>query len=348
MELARLSASCVRNIFAPLITLSFLTAIAPSASAQSGWSLCNETSFVLESAIGRPEGQSIIVEGWTRVRPGECRVALPAPLRPGMHFLFSRSSAAHRGGKRIWGGEIPLCVDSTGSFSVESPPSCASMGLESRNFRAVKIDGRTSWTTRFTETEEYTKSQAQAAGLQRLLNDAGVSETKIDGRPGRRTRGVIARFLKANELPANTSDSNLIDILEEIARYRSRDVGMMVCNRTDNKIWTAIGRRRGNGWESRGWWMIDAGACARTVDETLIARPHYVFGEMETPQGARRLKNATASFCMARSKFAIIDKEGCAVRAYREADFVETAVPTDGKLVVEFFDRDFGPAEEVR
>ena len=70
---------------APLAAL--MLAFGAPGSAQSGsasgWDLCNQTSFVLEAATGRPENKSVIVEGWTRIRPGECRTALAGPLKPG-------------------------------------------------------------------------------------------------------------------------------------------------------------------------------------------------------------------------------------------------------------------------
>ena len=344
MALERLSNKLALTVLGLVFGLVLL---APGqARAQTGgWNLCNETSFVLEAATGRAEGSAVIVEGWTRLRPGECRTAASAPLPAGPSFVFARSSSAHRGGLRVWSGEIPLCVDVSGSFSVESPHSCTAMGLESRAFRAVKIDNRNSWTTRFLETEPYGRKRSETAGLQRLINDAGVATVSIDGFIGRRTRGSIARFLRANNLRANTSDSELIDILEEVARNRQRDVGMSMCNRTANMMWAAIGRRRGDGWESRGWWPIEAGTCARAIDDSLIATPHYIYAEMETPQGVRTLAEAEAIFCIARSKFAVIGRENCEVRAYREADFLETEKPEDGKLIVEFFERDFAPVE---
>ncbi len=334
--------------FRTAIFLAFAAKLAlfsPLAQAQSnakGWQLCNETSFVLEASTGRSESAaSIVVEGWTRLRPGECRVAIPAPLREGLYYVMARSSSAHHGGQRTWGGDVPLCVDSTGSFAVENPPSCTAMGLEERSFRTVKIENRNNWTTRLTETEPYGIKRSESAGLQRLLKDAGVANTSIDGYVGRRTRGAIAAFLKANNLDASTSDSTLIDILEEVANNRSRDVGMTICNRTPHRMWTAIGRRRGNGWESRGWWALDSDACARTIDESLIPTPHYVYAEIETEEGIRHLKVADHIFCIARSKFAIVGREGCEVRAYKEADFIVTETPKDGKLIYEFFDRDF-------
>ena len=330
--IAALSLACLANLFPP------------NAQAQTanGWRLCNETSFVLEAATGRPEGSTgVIVEGWTRLRPGECRSAVSAPLREGIHYVMARSSTAHHGGQRNWGGEIPLCIDTTGSFAVENPPSCSAMGLDERKFRAVKIENRNNWTTRLTETEPYGTKRSESAGLQRLLRDAGVANTSIDGYVGRRTRGAIAAFLKANNLPSNTADATLIDILEEVASNRSREVGMTICNRTPHKMWTAIGRRRGNGWESRGWWSLDSDACARTIDESLIPTAHYVYAELETEDGTRHLRDAEHIFCIARSKFAVVGREGCEVRAYKEADFLITKSPVDGRLIYEFFDRDF-------
>jgi uncharacterized membrane protein len=211
----------------------------------------------------------------------------------------------------------------------------------------VKIDKRTGWTTTFHETDSYNKpgQTAQAAGLQRLLEDAGADADVVDGFMSRKTRASIASFLAERKLPPTLSDVEVIDILEDVARNRSLEVGMMLCNRTDNRIWAAIARRRPDGWESRGWWTLEASACVRTVDESLIATPHYVFAEMDTPNGLRHLNGANTPFCTARSKFAIIGRENCEQRKFHQANFVETIVPEDGKLVYEFFERNFGAAE---
>jgi uncharacterized membrane protein len=332
----------------PIALLALAFGAPTSAQSQAGWSLCNQTSFVLEAATGRPEGQSVVVQGWTRLRPGECRVAISGPINPGIHFVFARSSQAHRGGQRIWNGDIPLCVDPNGSFAVENPSSCASVGLEQRGFQAVRIDKRTGGSMTFKETDLYNKGgqSAQNAGIQRLLDDAGINTDVVDGYLGRESRAAITAFLVEKKLPNNTSNVDLIDILEDVARNRALEVGMMLCNRTGNRITAAVARRRPDGWESRGWWTLDAGLCVRTVDESLIAAPHYVFAEMETPQGLRHLTGAETVFCTARSKFAILGRENCENRRYRQVTFVETAAPEDGKLVYEFFDRAFGAPQK--
>lgn len=315
------------------------------AQAGNGWSVCNETSRIIETSTGRPSGSDVIVEGWTRIRPGECRVVMPAPLKPGPHFLYGRSSRAHRGGVAEWTGEYTFCVDGQGSFSVESPPDCLAMGLEPRKFQPVLVESRTRWSTTLRETEKYDLIRAKAAGIQRLLDDAGVESGKIDGYIGRRTRQSIAAFLKSKDLPENPSDDQLIDYLEQVAIDRARNLGLTICNRTKERTWTAIARRRGEGWESRGWWPIDAGGCARVIDTALLATPHYIFAEIETDTGLKRLSGTGESFCISRSHFAILGRDKCKERFYQSAPFIESATPEDGRLVYELFDRDFREVE---
>ena len=335
------------------LRLAFIAALlgmlsVPSlAQGGSGWELCNQTSFVIEAATGRPDGEEVIVEGWTRLRPGQCRTAIPGPLKNGVYFVFARSSKAHRGGQRDWSGEIPLCVDTNGSFAVENPSSCASMGLEQRGFQAVRFDGKPSGSMTFKETDLYNKGgqSPENAGVQRLLNDAGIFQDVVDGYLGRETRAAITAFLAERKQPATTPMGELIDILEDVARKRSMQVGMMLCNRTGNRIIAAMARFRPDGLESRGWWTIEANLCVRTVDESLITAPHYVFAEMATQQGVRMLKDASTRFCTSRAQFAILGNENCEQRRYRSEKFVQTAAPEEGKLVYEFFESAFGPPQ---
>ena len=123
------------------VLVALLAAFIVPSSAQggsNGWQLCNNTSYVVEAATGRPDSEDVIVEGWTRIRPGQCETALEGPLKPGVYFVFARSSKAHRGGQRDWSGKTPLCVDTNGSFAVENPSSCQSMGMEQREATATK------------------------------------------------------------------------------------------------------------------------------------------------------------------------------------------------------------------
>ena len=173
---------------------------------------------------------------------------------------------------------------------------------------------------------------------------ARIVSGAVDGYIGNRTRSAIRDFLKLKGLPADTSDADLIDYLEQAAEERGRSVGFTLCNRTKNRVWSAIARRSTEGWESRGWWRIEAGGCARVIDRPLRGSEHFVYAEMEEPTGLRTLSRASEAFCVGRAKFAISGRDKCEEGSYRTALFARTPAPTERKLVYEFFERDFAQA----
>ncbi|MEQ1708971.1 MAG: DUF1036 domain-containing protein [Terricaulis sp.] len=324
-----------------------LLALAPHAGAQqqraaNGWQICNETSFVLDAATGRPDGRAIVVQGWTRLRPGECRLSVGAPLARGTHYLYARTSSAHRGGRRQWGGDARLCVDPSSSFTIENPPQCAAMSLEERRFRRVQINKRDTWRTSFAEAQPYTLARARQAGLQRLLDDAGYDIR--EGRRGadpRRIAQAIAQFRAASRLAPSAGEDQLIDALETAARRRAGQVGLTLCNRTRGRVWTAVARRRGEGWESRGWWPLNAGGCVRTIDEVLIQDVYFVHATLETNDGPRFLAAGGEQFCTSPARFAILGRDRCDARYYSTTLFTPIGARDRDGLVVDFEERDF-------
>lgn len=312
------------------------------AQQQSGWQVCNETSYVLEAATGRPDGRAILVQGWTRLRPGECRAVVTGALARGTHYLYARTSAAHRGGRRQWGGDARLCVDSRNQFSIENPPNCAVSGYEERRFRRVQINKRDTWRTSLAEAQPYTVTRARAAGLQRLLADAGYD--LAEGRRGadpRRVAQAIAQFRTSARLPANASEDQLIDALETAARRRADQVGLTLCNRTNARMWTAVARRRGEGWESRGWWQLNPGGCVRTIDEVLIQEAYYVYASLEHEQGPRLLASQGEPFCTSPARFAILGRENCENRHYNTTIFTRIQRHDRQGLAVDLQNDDF-------
>ncbi len=332
----------LRSVFLLLVwALVRQVAYGQEEAPEPGWTLCNRTSYVLEAAVGYPEGSGITVEGWTRLNPGACDIALEGPLQTQVHYLNARTSSAHLGGGREWGGRFDLCVDPTGTISLESPPDCSAMGLETQGFRPVNISGAEGWMNELTEVENWTEEQARNAGLQRLLDEAGVVSGNIDGFIGQRTRAAIGNFLRTQGLPADLSDDDLIDYLEQAAAERGRNIGFTLCNRTASRIWSAIARRSPEGWESRGWWRIEAGGCARVIDRPLRGSDYFVYAELEEGDRLRTLSQASEAFCVGQAKFAIIGRDDCEEAAYRTALFARAPAPIDRKLVFEFFARDF-------
>jgi uncharacterized membrane protein len=328
--------------------LCFLVAAqawAQSQKPRNGWELCNFTSYILEAATGRPDNRAVAVQGWIRLRPGQCALAAPAPLTRGVHYVYARTSTAHRGGRRQWGGDAKLCVDPSSSFAMQNPASCEQMGLEERQFRRVQINKREQWRTSFAEANKLSVYSARSQGVQRLLADAGFDVRTAAGEDDpRRAAAAISQFRGQARLPPSANEDQIIDALETNARRRAASIGLTLCNRASSRIWTAIARRRGEGWESRGWWALSPGGCARTIDDPLAPSAYFVHAVLESAQGERYLASAGEAFCTSPSKFAILERTRCGERYYDESLF--TALTSDGRegLVVEFKEPDFLPS----
>jgi uncharacterized membrane protein len=344
MALARLFTR--PGVLAAVAAVAAMLALAGDAGAQrrdaSGWQVCNETSFVLDAATGRPDGNAVVVQGWTRLRPGECRIAVNAPLARGTHYLYAHTSPAHRGGRRQWGGDARICVDPSRPFTVQNPSNCTTQGLEERRFRRVQINKRDSWRTSLAEAQPYTLTRARQAGIQRLLNDAGYDVR--EGRRGvdpRRIAQAIAQFRAASRLAPNATEDQMVDALETAARRRADQVGLTLCNRTRGRLWTAIARRRGEGWESRGWWALSPNGCVRTIDEVLIQDIYFVHASLEHNDGPRFLAAGGEPFCSSQARFAILGRENCDTRFYNTTLFTPISARDRDGLVVDFEERDF-------
>lgn len=313
---------------------------APAARAD-GEELCNQTSFILYAAIAFPGDGEMISEGWTRLRPGECRTVLPAPLPPGEYFIYAHSSPSHRGGIREWAGPTPLCVDSQKTFSVSALANCQTLGLESRNFHAIDGNPPYGRQTVFTETGEFGERAAEA-GLQRLLIDNGFDVRSVDGYTGRRTRNAVRLFLKRMRLKTQPSEPELIDLLEKSAVTEKQKAGLKVCNRTGRDVWTALARQRNKLWESRGWWELAPDACAQLVDEKLARRDKvYLYAGMIDKDGEHTLNNTDESFCVADVKFSIPERHDCGKRGYLKADFTKVQINAGGLTEVDLKADDF-------
>lgn len=342
---------------APLVfVLAVLyAALGLGAPAAAQWTICNETSYIAEVAIAYPEADRRVTEGWTRVRPGECQVARRQALTPGTHFLYARSSPAHRGGMREWSGTTPLCVDAH-DFSIAGDAVCEDLGFETRFFLAEPIEGtaqRTSLVDPNYEKTDLTRadipanlSRLKIAGVQRLLTDVGYYDRAIDGYVGRRTTRAIERFVADQGLDATPSDDDLIDLLETVALQRQDEAGLKLCNRASEPVWTAIAQRKDEGWESRGWWPLGPDECAKVLDEPLSQPAYYVYAAMNGPDGDtdRPLVSADETFCLAPTRFAILGRESCQGRGYEEGRFATVLARDRPFATLEFSDSDFAPA----
>lgn len=310
-----------------LIFLAFLTQAAPALATD----LCNETSFIVEVAMGWRQNDTVAVEGWTRVRPGECVETGPQidPESSDPLLLYARSSAAYLGGVREWRGDIPLCVGPS-DFSVEGVTDCEPLGLEERGFTVLRGEHRLR--TVLVESADF-GDRAQEAGVQRLLRATGADMRSIDGVAGRRTTRAISAFVQAAELPRTPERPQLIDALEAAALRRNATTGLSMCNETGSPAAVVVALQRNSNWESRGWWRLEPGACTRVIAARIETRDIFYYAE--TTGGSRRqLAGGNELFCVAPSRFLAEGRDNCAARGYAEMPFRQIPEPVESSATV--------------
>lgn len=327
-----------------LLLPAAFSVLALSGAARAG-EVCNETSFMVEVAKAWRTEAGLAVEGWTRIRPGAC-AATPPGSAVNEQYIYARSTLAYTGGVREWRGGQTLCVED-GAFSFEGVADCAALGLESRGFR--RLDETERERTVLVEPADF-GSRAEEAGIQRLLQAAGYDIRLIDGYEGRRTRREIDAF----ESDAGRSFANdraaLLDALHAAALARNGEAGLHICNRGNRPIAAAIARASGERWESRGWWHVAPGACARPIADRFAQGQVYYYAErLDTgPDGlfAQPLAGGVEAFCTAPARFLVEGRGDCAARSYAQSLFRPAPGPQDGTARVELSDLDFEEALE--
>jgi uncharacterized membrane protein len=291
------------------------------APAAAQMHLCNQTSYVLYAAIGFQSGMGTATRGWTRIAPGDCALTIAEPLTAPAYYIYARSSQAHSGPSRAWGGQTKLCAKDT-EFSLQTPfgaPSCGSDDAFSMPFAAVSTRGSGSWTTTFTENPRFASFlAARDAGIARLLSDIGY---KVDLGDTKTDADALARFRARVKLAANASPDDILDALETEALKASAPQGYSICNDGDSVIWAALGLQQGSNWLARGWWKISPGGCAKAITEPLAADHVYVLAEKH---GNNHLVSGPTKFCVTDIEFEIYGNQRCGARGLSEAGFAVT------------------------
>lgn len=322
-----------------LLLLAATVSIGLPATARAG-EVCNETSFMLEIAKAWRTEAGLAAEGWTRLRPGSC-AQTPPGAAVGEQYLYARSTLAYTGGVREWRGAQQVCIEES-DFSFEGVADCAALGLNSRGFRRLNEAERTR--TVLVEPAGF-GSRAEEAGLQRLLQAAGYDIRLIDGYAGRRTRRQIDAFEAAAGRSFGTDRVGLIDALHAAALARNGEAGLHICNEGRRPIAAAIARQTGETWESRGWWQVEPGTCARPLAEHYTNGSLFYYAEQLhlDAEGlvANPLSGGSQAFCIAPARFLAEGRGNCASRSYAEGLFRAAPEPQDGRARVELSDLDF-------
>ncbi|MEG9861564.1 MAG: DUF1036 domain-containing protein [Parvularculales bacterium] len=334
--------------------ISFLgMLVAQGATAQGGYRLCNETSYVLKSAIVVVDGGLARSRGWFDIFPGDCREVLPDSLGGGLsenevyregkrYYVYARTFDVYHGGVGQFVGEHPFCVGE-GSFDIENAVAivgdgvnCSQRGLEVVSFRAADVDGD-DWTTNFAEAEGYSLQRAKVAGIQRLLVERGNRKIRVDGYKGRYTMRTIKAFQRVQDMAVEDSISEALFevLLIEAEKIRS-DYGLKLCNTTQYQVWSAVGIEGEDNFITRGWMMIEPGDCLKVVRDSLGQDNYYIFAEAVDEQGLVIHGEdgplawwGERSLCVKPTRFIIRGQDNCLARGFEYQGF--RAVESKGK-----------------
>jgi uncharacterized membrane protein len=251
---------------------------------------------------------------------------LTEPTNPGRYFVYAEAIPGHKGPLRAWSGDTPLCVENNGFFNLRNQEVCRDDPTKQRNFFDVEVTQAAggNWQTDFAEAANYTVYSAEVAGVQRLLNDLALSTARIDGSLGRDTQRLLATYRKEKNIGEGpVIDDMTIDAMIEETNAREAKLGLFYCNKAEAPVWAALAEPKGDTrYESRGWWKLEAGDCAKVIKGALSVDHFYVYGVIEAAGGAeRRLSGGDKAFCVNAVRFASTTDTSCADQELDEAIF---------------------------
>ena len=316
----------------------FALMLAPTGAAAK-YSLCNKSSYTLSAAIGYVDSDRLATRGWWRLRPGQCKVVLTEQTNPGRYFVYAQAIPGHKGPLRSWSGDTSLCVETSGFFNLRNQDVCRDDPLRQRKFFGVEVTQAAggNWQTDFTESNTYTVYSAEVAGVQRLLNDIGLDAGRVDGAMGRATRRVLESYRKKKGLAGGAGiDDELIDALIDEANAAEAKLGLFYCNKTSNAVWSAIAVPDGENYQSKGWWRIDPGDCAKIVKGELKHDHYYVYGAVEEGRSEMRLAGGDEAFCINAVTFNISNSTSCEDQDFDQAVFKRIEIGASPSATFDF------------
>ena len=298
---------------------ALFVAVFGAMPAKAALTVCNQTSYIIDTAIGYQERVDAVTQGWARIVPGKCAEIYPQPLSGPAYYLYAKSSQMHSGPARAWGGHVRLCARD-GNFTLHQPLIMETCPEDSFIVPFSRIDprGKRDWSTVLTESPQLSSFElARQAGIVRLLIDAGY---RITADP-KTANAALASFRARVHLSEKASNDDLFSALETVALRAAAPTGYSICNDSSGEIYAAIGFQTGKDWTSQGWWKVEAGACARVITQALHYDKIYLFAE-----GAKnpRLVSGPEKFCIADVEYETSQKLSCKSTGKTEEGFAVT------------------------
>lgn len=255
-------------------------ALAAAAPARADYRVCNETSYVIRTAVAYKAAGDYISRGWVNVFPGFCETLIDKPLTESTYYIHGRSIAGHQGPMHHWAGNVGFCIK-PGNFEITGDDDCEKRGLEEALFDAIDVGRSKNWQTTFTEPKSYTLEEAAILGTQRLLVDLGyISDDRIDGYAGPGTTRAIRKFsrnfgISVPDEPSLALYRAMLTAVEE----KASTSGFEICNKSKYGIWAAIGVPLDKSVNTKGWYELQPDQCVKPIVQKLARDFVYVYAE---------------------------------------------------------------------
>jgi uncharacterized membrane protein len=299
--------------------------ILAAAPAHAELTICNRTSYLMQTAFGLEKHANVATRGWFRIDPGQCKQVVDGALDADMVYVHARTPPVYGSAPLPQNGAAELCIRDE-DFAIADARSCP-VSQQVRFSAARPSDSPHGPTVNLAEENDYDDTQARLAGIQRLLVIAGYDAYPIDGVPGAKTQAAIAQFLKDRNLAADAAASDkFFDTLLAAARA-PEGVGFAWCNDTKYTVMAALGIVEMGAIVTRGWYRVAAGQCVRP---DLRGSPHRLYSYAEAVDNdGRTIKRGDAplawggnvALCTRDGKFELSDHKDCAARGLNSAGF---------------------------
>jgi uncharacterized membrane protein len=317
------------------------TGSAAPKTSPNDYTFCNQTSYVLSIAVGLQTGAMVFTRGWWPIPSGECKVVIKGPLNQPVYYSFARSSYAHNGPIRTWGGTHDLCTGKMNFQASSSEGAPCGPGYVPQGFASVDTQGKSGWLTVLTEGSQFKSlPEARIAGMKRLLSDVGLFDGPIDGASGPKFTDAMNQARTALGAPG-ADTSVLFSKLHSEAIKLQTSAGLTFCNRTQSIIWTAYGRESQGRAQSRGWYRLMPETCEKVVRERLTEPFIYAFASAEKPEGTGVAESwgGTKIFCTKDASFDFEDSTNCGGRGSSSTGFFQINTNGQPSITFEFVPR---------
>lgn len=311
-----------------ILIAALLIAAAP---ARAELTLCNRTSYVLETAIGLEQRNTMATRGWFRIVPGQCSRVMDEPIETELVYVHARTSPVYGTAPLPQSGHTDLCVNDQ-NFVQANARGCHNPV----RFTAIKPTVTDKGpTANLAEEADYDYTQARLAGIQRLLVISGYDANPIDGVQGSKTTAALNKFLSDRKLPADSAaNENFFDVLIKAAQS-PEGFGFSWCNDTRETVMASLGLVEMGAIVTRGWYRVEPGKCVRP-DIRGGPLKVYSYAEMVDSDG-RTIKRGgkavawggTVELCTRDGKFELSDHKDCEARGLHQVGY--TAVELAGQ-----------------